>query len=152
MDWIPNPLEYSHWWILGVLFIILEVLLPGVVFLWLGVAAGVVGGLLVFFPDLGWKTQVLWFSALSLISVVGWHGFLKQHPTETDRPTLNRRGSQYIGRVFTLEEPIIDGVGRIRVDDTGWKIAGPDIPAGHKVRVTAVDSTLLRIEPLDPPA
>ena len=143
MSWLPDHLQYTHWWILGVSFIILEILLPGVFFLWMGLSAGVVGGLMLLFPEMGWKGQILWFSALSLLTVVGWLRYLKQHPTPTDQPTLNRRGTQYIGRIFTLTEPIVNGVGRIRVDDTGWKVSGPDLPTGSKVRVVNIDSTLL---------
>jgi hypothetical protein len=39
---------------------------------------------------------------------------------ESDQPKLNRRGEQYVGRTFTLEEPIVNGHGKIRVDDSTW--------------------------------
>ena len=147
MGLLPDQLAHTHWWILGVALVILEVLLPAFFFLWLGFAAGVVGVLVWLFPEMGWKAQVLWFSAVSVASVGLWHGFLKKHPTVTDQPTLNRRGSQYIGRTFTLTDPIVNGRGRIRVDDTGWQVAGAaDLPAGGQVRVTGVQGTLLLVE------
>ena len=68
-------------------------------------------------------------------------------PTETDLPTLNRRGEQYVGRHFTLEEAIVNGQGKIRVDDSTWKIEGPeDLPAGSQVQVIAVAGTVLKVE------
>ncbi len=43
-------------------------------------------------------------------------------------PFLNKRADALVGRVFTLEKPIIDGAGTVRIDDTVWRIAGPDTP------------------------
>lgn len=145
VDYITH-LTHFHWWIIGVALVILELLAPAFFFLWLGFSAGIVGFLLLFFPELGWKTQLLSFSTLSVISIFISREYLKKSPTPTDRPTLNRRGSQYIGRIFTLTDPIKDGVGRIHVDDSSWKIMGADLEAGNKIRVTAVDGTTLRIE------
>ncbi|MCG8379509.1 MAG: NfeD family protein, partial [Proteobacteria bacterium] len=58
----------------------------------------------------------------------------------------NRRGEQYVGRIFTLEEPIVNGVGKVKVDDSTWKVMGVDMPAGTKVRVLSVDGTILNVE------
>jgi membrane protein implicated in regulation of membrane protease activity len=59
---------------------------------------------------------------------------------------LNRRGEQYVGRLFTLQEAVVNGVGKLQVDDTTWRISGVDLPAGRKVRVAGVDGTTLRVE------
>ncbi|MEJ1377668.1 MAG: NfeD family protein, partial [Candidatus Sedimenticola sp. (ex Thyasira tokunagai)] len=90
--------------------------------------------------------QVLSFAVFSVISVIAWRFVLKSNPTATDQPALNRRGEQYLDRVFTLETPVINGQGRIRVDDTTWKIHGPDCPAGSRVQVVGVDGVVLRVE------
>jgi len=67
-------------------------------------------------------------------------------PSPPTKPTLNRRGAQYIGRTFTLDEPIANGIGKIRVDDSTWKIEGTDCPAGSKVKVVGIDNTVLKVE------
>jgi inner membrane protein len=139
-------LNHYHWWIIGTLLIILEVLAPAFFFLWMGFSAGIVGLMLLFFPELGWKTQLLSFSALSVVSIYLSREYFKKSPTPTDRPTLNKRGSQYINRTFTLSDPIVNGVSRLRVDDSSWKIIGPDLPAGKQIRVTQVDGTALIVE------
>ena len=60
---------------------------------------------------------------------------------------MNRRGEQYVGRHFTLSHDIVNGVGELHVDDTRWKIVSHhDLPAGSKVKVTAVEGTSLRVE------
>jgi membrane protein implicated in regulation of membrane protease activity len=140
-----EQLSHLHWWILAVGLIILEVFAPGAFFLWLGIAAGVVGGLVYLMPDTGWEYQILIFSVLSVVSIVVWRKFFKGSPSDTDQPTLNRRGEQYVGRVFTLEEPVVNGQGKIRVDDSTWKIHGDDCPAGTRVEVTGVEGTVLHV-------
>lgn len=146
---ILDQIVFWHWWIAGVVFLILEVFVPGAFFLWLGVSAGVVGLVLLVFSGTPWEIQFLIWAVLSIGAVVGSRLYLRRHPIETDRPTLNRRGEQYIGRHFTLEEPIVNGLGKIRVDDSTWKIEGPDeLPAGRKIQVTAVEGTVLKVEPI----
>jgi membrane protein implicated in regulation of membrane protease activity len=142
MEWLESA-SYWHWWVLGVVLVILEVFSPAAFFLWMGVAAGVVGLVLLAVPDLSWQYQILLFSGFSIASIVLWRSVLKRHPTRTDQPMLNRRGEQYVGRVFTLEEPIVNGLGKIRVDDSTWKISGEDCAAGTRIRVVGVDGVVL---------
>nr|VFJ45203.1 MAG: hypothetical protein BECKFM1743C_GA0114222_100229 [Candidatus Kentron sp. FM]VFJ46541.1 MAG: hypothetical protein BECKFM1743A_GA0114220_100386 [Candidatus Kentron sp. FM]VFK06363.1 MAG: hypothetical protein BECKFM1743B_GA0114221_100158 [Candidatus Kentron sp. FM] len=138
-------LTYWHWWILAAVLIAIEIFSPTVFFLWMGAAAGIVGLALLVAPGMDWKYQILLFSVCSIASIAGWRWYLQRHPTETDRPALNRRGDQYTGRVFTLTEPIIDGRGRVRVGDSTWTIAGEDCPASTRVRVTGVEGNVLRV-------
>jgi membrane protein implicated in regulation of membrane protease activity len=64
-----------------------------------------------------------------------------------EAPLLNRRTEALVGRVFTLERPIVDGVGTVRIDDTIWRVRGPDGPAGSRVRVVHADGANLAVEP-----
>ncbi len=145
MEWLENAV-YWHWFVLAVILIILEVFSPGAFFLWLGIAAGAVGLILLLSPGLEWEYQLLLFAAFSLASIASWRLILKRHPTQTDEPRLNRRGEQYIGRVFTLQEPIVNRLGKIRVDDSTWKIEGSDCPEGSTVRVVDADGVVLKVE------
>ena len=97
--------SYWEWWILGAALVVLEVFAPGVIFLWMGIAAGVVGLIVLAAPAMEWEIQVLIFAALSVVSVFVARRYLKRKPIETDHPNLNRRGQDLIGRVFTLDEP-----------------------------------------------
>ena len=139
-------LDYWAWWVAGVALVILEIVIPGAVFLWMGIAAGVVGLIILFVPGLDWRYQLLIFSTLSVISIAAARRYLKRSPIETDHPTLNRRGEQYVGRTLTLSEPIVDGSGKAHIDDTMWKLSGPDLPVGARVRVTGVDGVVLVVE------
>ena len=144
-EWL-GQVEFWHWGILAVVLIVFEMLVPGTYLMWLGIAAGIVAIVLLPLPDLAWQIQVALFAVLSVATVVASRLWLRRHPIETEQPTLNRRGEQYVGRTFTLTEPIENGEGRLRVDDTMWKIRGDDAEAGARVRVTGADGTVLTIE------
>ena len=137
--------EFWHWWVLAVVLLALEVAAPGTFFLWLAIAAGVVGLIVLVLPELYWQVQVLIFAAAGAAAVVAWRLYARRLPQRSDDPTLNRRGEQYVGQVFHLTEPIVDGRGRMKVADTMWRIAGPDLPSGAKVRVVGVEGTVLRV-------
>ncbi|WP_455209502.1 NfeD family protein [Kaarinaea lacus] len=143
---ILEQLDFWHWWVLGIVLIILELFAPGAFFLWMGIAAGLVGLILVIAPDMAWQYQLIVFAVISVVSIAIWRGYLNKHPTPTDRPTLNMRGEQYVGRTFTLSAPIVNGVGKIKVDDTMWKIEGSDCDTGARVKVTKTDGAVLKVE------
>ncbi|HUL13986.1 MAG TPA: NfeD family protein [Methylococcaceae bacterium] len=139
---------FWHWWAFGAFLLIVELLVPGMFFLWMAEAAVVTGFLLLVLPNLGWEYQLLAFSVLSVVSIAVFRKFLKRHPIETDQPLLNLRTAQYVGRVFTLEHAIVNGQGKIRVDDSTWKIHGDDCEAGTKVKVVAAEGVILKVETL----
>lgn len=149
IETLLSQANHWHWWIFAAVLLVLDLSAPGVIFLWLAIAAALLGFVVKFAPTLGWESQFLLFAGLGILSAVAGHKAVGR-PKATDHATLNRRGSQYVGRTFTLTEPIENEVGRIRVDDSTWKIFGPDMPAGRHVRVTGFDGTVLLVEPTDP--
>ncbi|MFG1296978.1 NfeD family protein [Xanthobacter variabilis] len=133
------------WFILGGVLLVAEIAVPGAFLLWLGLAA-LVTGALSYAVDLSWQTEVLAFAALAVVAVLVGRKVSPGPGHASDRPFLNRRAQGFVGRVFTLDEPIAGGVGRVRIDDTVWRITGPDLSAGTDVKVVAVDGTLLKVE------
>ncbi len=146
MDGFFTELQYWHWLIAGVGLVVIELLLPGTFFLWMGVSAGVTGLLLLVLPEFDWQYQMLVFSGLSILSIYVGRKFWRPGAIATDRPFLNRRGDQHIGRVYRLEEAIQAGRGKARVGDSLWLVSGEDMPAGTEVKVTAVEGTVLQVE------
>jgi inner membrane protein len=134
------------WFIAGGVLLVLEVLAPGVFMLWLGLAAILVG-LISLIIDWPWQAQFVAFAVFSLAAIPLWRRLAHSVGQSTDQPFLNRRTASYVGRVFTLEKPIVDGVGTIGIDDTVWRVTGPDTPAGSRVKVTRVDGAALHVEP-----
>jgi membrane protein implicated in regulation of membrane protease activity len=145
-----GKLLFWHWWILGVLLLGLEILVPGQFFLWMGISAGLVGGIILVGPNLGWEIQLVLFGVLSVLSIGGWRLYQNYRPPQSDQPMLNRRGSQYVGQTFVLSKDMPMGRGTINVDDTTWRAvcdSGEDLPLGSRVKVIGIDGTTLKVEP-----
>jgi membrane protein implicated in regulation of membrane protease activity len=145
MEWFDH-IVFWHWWILAGLILILELTAPIFFFLWLGMAAAAVGLLLLVFPSIPLEIQLVLFGALSIVAVLAWRRFREKQRPESDQPNLNRRGQQYVGRIFTLTQPIENGVGKVIVDDSRWRVKGPDLPTGTKIRVQGIDGTIFVVE------
>ena len=141
-----EEIVYWNWWVFALILIIVEVLVAGTFFLWMSISAGIVGLVLLLLPGISWQLQLSLFAVFSITSIILSRIWLARHTRAEPPSTLNRRGSQYIGRQFTLTEPIINGVGRLNVDDTIWRVSGPDLDAGAKVVVEAIDGTILKVK------
>jgi membrane protein implicated in regulation of membrane protease activity len=144
-----NALSPMHWAVLAVILLALEVMTPGIFFLWLGVAAGLVAGLTLIVSGLSWQTQVLIFAPLCLVCVFVGRQIMRRLKPNSERGSLNRRGEQYVGRVFTVETAISNGVGALKVGDSIWRAEGPDMPVGAKAKVIGIDGASLKVEPSD---
>jgi inner membrane protein len=143
VEWIIG-LDAWAWIILGVVLIGLELAAPGVFLLWLGLAA-VATGLVDGMAGLSWQASTLLFAALSVVAVLVGRA-LSRPDVSRETSSLNRRGAALVGRIFVLEAPINAGEGRIRVDDSSWRVKGPDQPAGASVRVVRVEGATLMVE------
>ena len=134
-----------NWLIFGFILMALELLAPGVFLFWLGLAALLVG-LLSFALAPSWQAQLLMFAAFAVAAVPLWRRFaLSPASASKSNPFLNKRTDALVGRVFTLEKPIVDGSGTVRIDDTIWRVAGPDAPAGSRVKVIQADGASLTV-------
>jgi membrane protein implicated in regulation of membrane protease activity len=137
---------FWYWWVLAVFLLGIEILAPGFFFLWLSIASVIVGAVLFVAPATSMEIQLLLFSTLSILSIFLWRRYGVQQQTETDHPLLNKRGAQYVGRIFSLIEAIENGRGKIKVDDSIWRVEGEDSPLGTQVEVTAVNGTLFEVK------
>jgi membrane protein implicated in regulation of membrane protease activity len=134
-----------NWLIFGFILMALELIAPGIFLFWLGLAALLVG-LVSFVVHPSWQTQFLMFAVFAAVAVPVWRRLAKSNSTASaSNPFLNRRADALVGRVFTLEKPIIDGSGTVRIDDTIWRVAGPDAPAGSRVKIVRADGANLTV-------
>ena len=133
-----------NWLIFGFILMALEVFAPGVFLFWLGLAALLVG-LVSFVVHLAWQTQLVLFAVFAAAAVPVWRRLARGRTDVSESPFLNKRADALLGRVFTLEKPIIDGNGTVRIGDTVWRVAGPDTPAGTRVKVVQVDGANLTV-------
>jgi membrane protein implicated in regulation of membrane protease activity len=144
MGELLSKLGTWNWLILSVVLMAIETFAPGVFMLWLGLAALIVG-LLSFGIAWSWQTQVIVFAVLSIAMVPLWRHFSRRNAKPTDKPFLNKRAEGLVGRVFTLDKPIVDGVGTVKIDDTVWRVSGPDAPAGSRVKIVSADGASLTV-------
>ena len=135
------------WIILGAILLALELAAPGAFMMWLGLSAILVGVLSFIWADLTWQWQGVAFAVFAVASIPLWRRFAHKVEPAEERPFLNRRSEALVGQTFTLDKPIIDGVGTIRVGDTVWRVSGADRPAGSRVKVARVDGANLMVEP-----
>ncbi|MGN6670244.1 MAG: NfeD family protein [Candidatus Nucleicultricaceae bacterium] len=140
--------NFWYWWVIGLVLLVLEVLMPGAFFLWMAISAGLTGFLMMLLPGLSLIHALILFAVFSVISVWGWRTFAPTKTKQNDQPLLNERGEQFIGRVVTLSAAIVNGQGKVRLDDTIWKVEGVDCPAHTKVRVIGIHGTVLQVEPV----
>ena len=141
--------ELGAWgWILaGLLFLAIEILAPGFLFLWLGIGALAVGGIgLLGFVGAGWSSVAVLFVAfaeISIVSALAGRSIYAPRKSPSDAPLLNQRGAQFVGREVVLSEPISGGRGRVKIGDTVWRVTGPDRDAGSTMVVVSADGAAL---------
>lgn len=139
-------IEFWHWLALGFALLGVELFLPtGFVLMSIGTSAILVGAVSWLVPAMGWQAEAVLFAIGAVAGFPLWRR-LREFNAESDKPTLNKRTHSYIGRVFTLEQPIVNGDGKLKVDDSQWRISGPDLAAGARVRVTDADGSTLKVE------
>lgn len=133
------------WWVLGLVLLGIEVLAPGFFFLWFGIAAMLIGAsaLLIEWP---WQLQVVGFLVLAVVAALIGRRVMGNPEVATDDPHLNLRATRLYGRTFVLNEPIAEGHGRVRIDDTVWQVRGPNTPAGGRIVVTGADGSTLTVD------
>lgn len=138
----------SLWFVAAVVLFVLETIVPGVHFLWFGVAAAVVGAM-AFAAPMAWQLQLILFSLIAVITVFLVRRSGSGSNAKTDEPSLNVRGAQYIGRKVIVEEAISNGRGKVRVGDTIWAAEGEDASKGRQVEVTGVNGTVLVVSNIE---
>lgn len=139
-----------HWFGLTAILVTLEVMVGASFFLlWLGISALTIGLFVLFYPALAWEYQFLMFAGVAIACLWFWYVQLKHKVHVSDKPNLNRRNEQYVGRTVTLTAPIVNGRGKIHIDDSFWRIEGPELPEGTLVKVIGVDGVVLKITKAD---
>jgi membrane protein implicated in regulation of membrane protease activity len=134
-----------NWLFLAVALFALEAVLPGVHLLWFGVAA-ILTGFIGLAVGLAWPSQVGIFALLSVAVMFAARRLAGAETARSDIPGLNQRGSEYIGRVVPVEDPIRAGRGKVRVGDSVWIAEGPESPVGSRVRIKGTNGTVLIVE------
>ncbi len=141
-------LVFWHWWALAAVLLVFEMMLPGVVFMFLAIGAAVAGAAVLVAGDLSLELQLAIFAVVSVASAVGLRRTLRRlQGRDTPPNTLNARGDSLVGKTIVLDAPILNGRARVKLGDGSWTVTGPDMVVGARVRVTAVNGTELSVVP-----
>jgi membrane protein implicated in regulation of membrane protease activity len=138
---------FWYWWALAAVLLVFEMMMPGIVFLFLAIGAAAAGLVLLVAEATSLELQLFVFAIVAVASVVLLRPFLRGLQNRKNESNLNARGDAMVGKTFFLDQPILGGRGRAQLGDGSWTVTGPDMAAGAKVRVAAVDGTELKVEP-----
>jgi membrane protein implicated in regulation of membrane protease activity len=148
-----EQLSQWHWFIFGLLLLIGEAL--GASGFLLGTAlASLLMGVIVWIAaavldaGMGWQLQVVLGAIISTIFSVLYWRFFRADQQASDRPELNHRTAQLVGRKLVLENDI-SFEGRVQIGDTFWKVVSESpLKAGEHIEVVSADATTLTIKKL----
>ena len=148
-----DDLAFWHWFALAAIFIIMEIFVPGIAFLWLGIAAIGAGLCLLIFPALALEFQLLIFAFIAVITTVTARVVIKRTTKPSDRPDLNQRGQSHVGSVYLLVGDTENGRGKVHIGDTVWLVklapGSNELTAGSSVKVLDVTGATLVVEAAD---
>src|ERR1051325_8249992 len=111
---------FWYWWALAAVLLVFEMLLPGVVFLFLALGAAAAGFALLVVSDLSLEFQLVLFAVVAVASAVGLRPTLRRIQNQTAATNLNARGQSLVGKTFVLDQPILAGRGRATLGDGSW--------------------------------
>ncbi len=89
-----------------------------------------------------------WFVifATTVFAAYFWRAYRKRQ-IEFDSPLAEHRlGLRYIGQSLVLEKAIQNNAGHIYLGNREWKVRGPNLPIGSRVRVMGVDGAILLVD------
>jgi len=90
-------LEPWHWFVLGIILMLSELILPAFAALWFGIAAIMVGVLLWLFPIMCLNIQIVMWIILSILCTILWFKFIKPLSIDKTKAGLSREAT--IGQI-----------------------------------------------------
>jgi len=149
MEWL-NEISAWHWASLGIILLILEIFGTAGFLIGSAIAAFLMSAILAVTPEINWKWQLAIFSISAITFSVVYLKRFANFNEATDQPVLNNRAALHIGKRYTLEEPIVNGQGKIQAGDTFWKVTcDEDLEASTNIEVTATDGMTLIVKAID---
>ena len=152
MDIIKDFLQPEWIWLLiGILLVLFEFMLPGLLIIFFGFGACVVG-LICFFADISINAQLIIFIAVSVVSLLLLRKYLKSifvgHVTEKQDTKENL--AEYIGQKVVVKKTIdVNLGGKVEFHGTSWQAsAESEIAEGAVVEIIGKDNLVLKVKAL----
>lgn len=131
--------------IAGLIFIILEMLVPSMFFLNLAVAAIITALTAIWITN--WPVLIIIFAVLSIVSILFLRPLLIKN--KKDKESQTGMESKYIGKIVKVIEPISKFSGAITIYDERWEArvdSDETIPVGSEVKIVKNESLVLTVE------
>ena len=148
---LPFVVEPWHWLAAGAALMALEILLPGTLLMWFGIAALLTGALAYLLP-IGPAAQLLAFGVFALAVIFPARRLLRRRAREgaDEASRLNRRGADMVGRRVAITEAVVNGAGAARFGDTRWAVrCESDMREGASAVIERVDGATLFVRPAE---
>lgn len=129
-----------QWMSVGIAFLALELMLPGIFMLWFGISGLLTSGLVYLLGFSGAYAIIIFLALGVLVSIFGYK-YQKQTAQLVNNPQ-----NKMIGKIITLQEPILNNHARAKIGDSYWTLSGPDAPTGSKVKITQISGNVLIVE------
>jgi membrane protein implicated in regulation of membrane protease activity len=134
------------WFGIGLVFLLLEFVLPGFILFFFGIGAWIVA-ILTLFMDVSINVQLLVFLGSSLLTVLLFRNWVK-NKFDISQKAPQQLEDEYIGKFALAETAIQPGHnGKVEFKGASWEACSDDfIQAGEQVLITETRSILLIVK------
>ena len=134
------------WFLIALFLALVELILPTTFFIWLSLAAVLVGAADLIF-DLSIKAELIMF-VVSMPPCLYLGFYLNKTKPEEDL-ILQHRTMSLVGRSVTVQQAVENGRGKLEVGDTTWLAEGEDCDVGTEVKIVGSEGSVLKFEKIN---
>ncbi|TAJ15348.1 NfeD family protein [Marinilabiliaceae bacterium JC017] len=143
MEFLSNPV--LAWFLVGLVLLFLEFLIPGVLVLFFGVGAWLTALACLFFDiSLGLQFFIFGISSVCIMLMLRKRIMTKLYK----RDAVNDPDEEFIGQIGVCEKKIIpNDTGKVAFKGTSWNASSPmEIAVGKKVRIIGKEGLSLIVQ------
>lgn len=139
------------WFLVGLVLILMEFVIPGLVIVFFGIGAWVVTILVSIFPSMAVWVQLMIFTIFSVTALVLLRRSLKKRFFDENQGAESEKIDDFIGHTALVEKAIAKNRdGKVTFKGVSWgAIAEEDIPEGASVKIIGKESIRLKVEALE---
>ena len=134
------------WFLIALFLALVELILPTTFFIWLSLAAVLVGTADLIF-DLSTKAELIMFVVSMPPSL--YLGFYLNKTKPEEDVILHQRTLSLVGGNATVQQAVENGRGKLEVGDTTWLAEGEDCEVGTEVKIVGSEGSVLKFEKIN---
>jgi len=138
------------WFLIGMAFLLLEFMLPGLIVLFFGFGAWITALCTLIF-DLGLNAQLVVFIGTSILSLIFLRKYFKRIFVGKDEKAVDEILEEFVGKIVIAESDFGKGrKGKVTFKGAIWEaISETDIQKGDQLKIIGKESIVLKVEALD---